>query len=275
MAVLLAAVSDLHCGSTVGLHPQSATQLDDGGSYTPTPAQGWLWARWREYWDTVKRQAKGHQLVVLLNGDLLDGDHHGTTQIISRHPGVQVDVLLRVLEVPLALKPAHVIVVRGTEAHVGQSASGEEAVAKALASRGVPVVRTPGGQFSWWHFVGELGGCRVSATHHGLVGSRSWTRASGANSLAAMVFYEHAARGERHPDVAIRSHRHKWADSGDNHPVRVLQSPAWQLQTGYAHKVAAESLADIGGLTVFLQGGQYHVSKHLYRPDPSPVWTMP
>lgn len=275
MGTVIAAVSDLHCGSTVGLHPDTPTLLDDGGSYHPTPAQGWLWARWREYWADVGKAAKGHRLVVLLNGDLLDGDHHGTTQIVSRHPGVQVDILLRVLDVPLALKPAHVIVVRGTEAHVGQAASGEEAIGKALAGRGAPIVRSQTGTYSWWHFVGQFGPLRLSATHHGRMGQRPWTKGSVSSNLAATIFYEHAARGDVHPDLALRSHYHRTADSGDAHPVRVIQTPAWQLATSYAHRVAADSLADIGGLLIAVRSTDWSVSKRLYRPDPTPTWTMP
>jgi len=277
MARIMAVVSDLHCGSTVGLHPESATALDDGGSYHPTPAQRWLWSKWLAFWADVKKAAKGHELTILLNGDVTDGpEHHGTVQAVSRHPLVQSDIAMRCLEVPMELKPKHVIMVRGTEAHVGPSGSSEEGIAKALASRGLPILRTPTGQYSWWHFVGDLGpACRVSATHHGLVGSRSWTRNSGANSLAAMIFFEHSKRGERAPDLAIRSHRHIVADSGpDAAPTRVIQTGCFQLSNSFAFKVAAESLADIGGLIVRATDTEWSAEKRLYRPDPAPVVTL-
>lgn len=275
MTTTIAVVSDLHCGSTVGLHPDSPTTLDDGGTYQPTPAQGWLWAKWTAYWGEVKRAAKGSRLAVILNGDLLDGDHHGTTQIVSRHPGVQVDILFRTLDPMLALKPAAVIVVRGTEAHVGAAGSGEEGVAKGLAARGVPIAKATTGTFSWWHFVGQFGPLRLSATHHGRMGQRPWTKGSVSSNLAATIFYEHAARGEPHPQLAFRSHYHRTADSGDSHPVRVIQTPAWQLATSYAHRVAADTLADIGGMVVRVGTTDWQVTKHLYRPDPPSTWTMP
>lgn len=271
MRRVMAVVSDLHCGSTVGLHPDTPTALDDGGSYQPTPAQRWLWDRWLLFWADVKAAATGAQLTVLVNGDHLDGDHHGTTQIVSRNPLVQADIALRCWDPILALNPDHVVLVRGTEAHVGQSASGEEGLAKALASRGAPILRTPTGQYSWWHFVGELGPCRVSATHHGRIGQRPWTKGSVSSNLAATIFYEHAVRGERHPDLALRSHYHRTADSGDSHPVRVIQTPAWQLASSFAFKVAAESLADLGGLLVRATETEWSVDKKLYRPDPAPV----
>lgn len=272
---LLAVVSDLHCGSTVGLAPPEPVALDDGGSYTPTEAQRWLWRHWLGYWQTVKRLAAGRRLVILLNGDVVDGDHHGTAQIVSRHPGTQFDILLRALAVPLALKPDHVIVVRGTESHVGKSGSGEEALARHLRGAGVPVVPDPAAKTaSWWHFTGTLGPLLLSATHHGRIGQRPWTKGNVSANLAAQIFYEHAARGQRHPDLALRSHYHKTADSGDSHPVRVIQTPAWQLATAYAYRVAADSLADIGGLTVTIDADSWTVRKHLATPDPSPTWSL-
>lgn len=275
MTTVIAAVSDLHCGSTVGLHPDTPTMLDDGGMYIPTAAQLWLWQRWSQYWVEVAKQRGPHRLVVLLNGDLVDGDHHGTTQIVSRHPGVQFDILQRVLEVPMALKPDAVIVVRGTESHVGQAGSVEEGAAKTLAKAGHPVIQTSGGQYSHYHFVGDFGSLRLSATHHGAMSGRPWLKPNITNITAAQIFYEHAARGVRHPDLAIRSHYHRTADSYDNHPTRLIQTPAWQLATSYVHRIAPDSLADIGGVIVTVAGDGWHVRKCLYRPDPSPTYRFP
>ena len=55
---MIAVVSDLHCGSTVGLHPPEETPLDDGGAYTPSKAQGWLWSHWLAYWKRVMKERK-------------------------------------------------------------------------------------------------------------------------------------------------------------------------------------------------------------------------
>ena len=43
MRELWAVVSDLHCGSTLGLCPPEGVQLDDGGQYLPSAAQKALW----------------------------------------------------------------------------------------------------------------------------------------------------------------------------------------------------------------------------------------
>lgn len=44
--VLLAITSDVHCGSTLAATPPEGVTLDDGGTYTPSPLQAWIWDNW-------------------------------------------------------------------------------------------------------------------------------------------------------------------------------------------------------------------------------------
>src|SRR5690606_19020550 len=113
----VAVVGDTHAGSTVAVCPP-VIDLDDGGQYAASKAQRWLWQCWGDYWDRVDRE-RGDRLIVVLNGDLIDGDHHNTSQIASRNPNAQAAALDAILAVPLALKPDKIFVVRGTAAHVG------------------------------------------------------------------------------------------------------------------------------------------------------------
>jgi hypothetical protein len=72
---------------------------------------------------------------VLSNGDLVDGDHHGTPQIITRDPAVQFWVAKAAFAPVLTLNPDEAVIVRGTETHVGKGASAEESFARWLRSR--------------------------------------------------------------------------------------------------------------------------------------------
>lgn len=87
------------------------------------------------------------------------------------------------------------------------------------------------------------------------------------NLLAWQIFIEHSRRQLEPPHLAFRSHFHKFGDSGSSVPTRVIQTPAWQLKTAYAHKVVPESIADIGGVIVVFREGQ--------RPDVRPVLFQP
>ncbi len=246
-------------------------RLDDGGRYEPSKAQRWTWECWTDYWASVAKIVKERkaQLRVVYNGDMFEGDHHHTSQIISRHPEPSAYIADRVFGVPRALKPAHTFIVRGTETHVGPSGASEEAFARSLKAEKNP----DGERWSWWDLPMEANGRLLDFRHHGRMGQRPWTKANVVALLAASIFYEHAAKRLRYPDLAIRSHFHQHADSHDSHPVRVIQTPAWQLKTSYAHKVAAESLADIGGIVVVVEpDGRIDVATKLYRVEERKPW---
>lgn len=266
--ITLAIVGDLHANSTIGLCPPTVN-LDDGGTYHASKAQLWLWQNWLDYWKRVSaaRTALKGRLVVILNGDMVDGDHHETAQIITRNMATQWAIAEAVLAPALDLNPDEIYVIRGTPAHVGKSAQWEEAVARNIGA--VPEAERI---HSWWQLRRVFGGVRVDVAHHGRMGNRPWTRSNAAQMMAAEITYLYARNGWALPHLAIRSHRHLTADSYDNHPVRVIQAPAWQLQTEYAHKVATGQLADIGGLIVTCNEGRFWVDKALYGPEETDPW---
>jgi len=268
---LLVVTSDIHVGSTIGPCPPEGVRLDDEGKYLPSRAQRWIWDNWVDFWDTVAalRKKEKADLYCVFNGDLFEGSHHGTTQIVSNNPEPAAYLAGRVFGVPRDLKPTRLFIVRGTEAHVGPSGATEEAFARTINAEQNPETKT----WSWWHLQLELHGTLFDFQHHGRMGQRPWTRQNVVSNLAAQIFYERARRGLRHPDIAFRSHFHQFQDTHDAHPVRVIQLPAWQLKTSHAHKVAADSLADIGGVTVLVNpNGQLEVIAKLYQPELPPVW---
>jgi len=271
--VLLAVVSDVHCGSTIAACPPEGVRLDDAGTYHPSVAQSWLWEQWEDFWKSVQVRVKQEKakLICCYNGDLFEGNHHGSTQVISNNPEPAAYLADRVFGVPRALKPDQTFVIRGTEAHVGPSGATEEAFARSIRA----VKNEHGKTWSWWHLQLEIHGRLFDFQHHGRMGQRPWTRANIVAMLAAQIFYERAARKLRHPDIAFRSHHHQYQDSHNAHPVRVIQTPAWQLKTAYAHKVAADSLADVGGIQVLVTpDGEMGVTAKLYQPELGPIWRI-
>lgn len=268
---LLVVTSDLHCGSTVALCPPTVT-LDDGGTYQASRAQRWIWQCWNDLWDGVAqmRDTLDARLTCVFNGDAVEGDHHGTSQIVSRNSGVEAAIAREALAVPMGLGPEQTFVVRGTETHVGGSAKAEEALAAHLGAEGDP----DAGTHSWWHLRLLLQDVLMDFAHHGRMGQRPWTRSNSVALLAAEIFYEHAARKERWPDLSFRSHFHQFVDSGSAHPTRVIQTPAWQLKTAHVHKKHTESLADIGGVATVIRDGRItEVRPLLFTPKRGAIWT--
>lgn len=253
-----AITSDQHCGSTLGLCSPEGVSLDDGGWYMPSEAQRALYSCWMDYWAQVAlKVGKDDRLYVVVNGDLLDGDHHNTPQIISKNlPATQHRIALDVFELPLSLRPSAFFVIRGTEVHVGKSAGNEEALAEALGAE-----QTPGGNYSWWHLEVESNGVRMDFAHHGRMGQRPWTKMGGVSTLAAEIMLSCVEHESPIPDLVLRSHYHRWADSDENYRTRVIQLPGWQLSTGYVYRIAPRSIPSIGGLIVTCEDGEYEVEK--------------
>jgi hypothetical protein len=250
---LVVATSDHHVNSTVGLCPPEGVQLDDTGFYKPGAHQLWSWQKWEAFHQTVDAIRTEHkaELVYVVVGDAVDGNHHQTTQIISGNMEVQGYLASRVFSVPQALKPRRFYFVRGTDTHTGPSGSSEEALAKSLQA-----VRDDATQnWSTWHLRLELNGRLFDFQHHGRIGTRPHTRRSLLTYLANQIWQEHLIAGERVPDFAIRADRHLPGDSGEDAmaPVRVIALPPWQFKTAFGHRVAPENMLWLGGLAILVQ----------------------
>ena len=272
MKHIVVCVGDTHCGSTVGLCPPEGLELDDEGLYLPSKAQNWLWNNWEEAWGkvkSVKRKNRKAKLHLILNGDLIDGDHHRTTQIATGLTGVHMRCAMESLRVPLALKPNTIHVLRGTPSHVGRAGGSEEGIARALKAASWPVVGDPDtGMKSSYSRVIQVGNTRFDIKHHGRMGRRAHTKGPYMRWFAQDIFFNHMMDGDDPPDVAIRSPFHQFADSGRIHKIktRAVALPAWQLATEYVHRVA-ESLADIGLVWFEVDDDDYDMKTVLYKPD--------
>lgn len=268
--------SDPHWGSTLGLCPPEGVRISEGAKYLPGKAQRWLWSKYLTFIRRARTVIRQHDAihVDVWNGDAFDGDHHNTSQIVSRNPENISYIANRASGKEGALKdyltPAQSYVVIGTEIHVGKEGASEEAFGKSIGA-----IKDPGrDSWAWWHLRLEYNGVLLDFTHHpDTSGNLPHTRGQGAQRQAFIVWAEHHLVGERHPDISIRSHKHVFADSGEHYPTRALITPAWQLKTQFGFRVASGSLASVGGLIIVIPpDGQYRIEKCLYRPDlPQPM----
>jgi hypothetical protein len=259
MPTLVAVVGDLHVNSTVALCPPSFN-LDDGGTYRASKPQRWIWRQWREYWNEVelRRAAIGGPLVVILNGELADDNHHPTTQLITRNHADMLRLSVEALKPMLDLSPDAVYVIRGTEAHAGPGSWLDEAIAQDVGAKG------EGDTASHYRLRLQIDGVRFDVAHHppGGGGRRPWTRANFAATLASMAVFDAAEREERPPHLYIRGHVHRPVDSYDAFRTRAIVLPSWQLTTSYGHKLGGDPLPIGGGLFV-CERGDVIVSKFL------------
>ena len=112
---LILLLSDLHVGSTVGLWPADFTS-NEGNPIGQNKFQEWLWKCWSDAMEWSKRVVGKDAFDVVLNGDLVDGIHHKTLQVMTPDVGDQTDAVKQVLA-PLVERCAKLHIVKGTEIH--------------------------------------------------------------------------------------------------------------------------------------------------------------
>jgi len=263
--IVIGITSDHHCGSTVGVCPEEGVRLPDSAKYVPSKAQVWLWRNWLDFHEKLKAEKLKQKadLYYIINGDMYEGDHHGTHQIISRDADVQGYVADRIFGVIRDMKPKRIWVVRGTRSHVG---SNEEHRARWLGAEQDADTKT----YSRYHLRVRAHGLILDAQHHGKMGQLPRTERSNMIQRAYDILAEYAGRGLEAPNLVFRSHLHRYGDSGRDHRhkvPRILQLPSWKLKDDFGHKVATNSLADVGGVIVSIQpDGEYDIKPVLYQP---------
>ena len=268
--IVVAVVSDLHSGSTVGLCPP-IINLDDGGTYRAGHHQVWLWHCWKDFCKKARRRAKkqGGKFVAIVNGDATEGNHHHTRAVIgSGNETLQ----MRIAEANLGKLLEHAdaaYFTRGTPAHVG----GQSKLEEKIADNWTNVIRHSEAAATWWHLRLDVNGTLFDVAHHGSVGRLHWTKANSLGKIATTAIMQAHESGQRPANVVIRSHLHQYVDTGNNYrTIRVIGTPAWQLITGFVHRISPGSLADVGGLIfTCYPGGEYDCEVVRYQPDPDPV----
>ena len=257
--VLVAVTGDQHVNWKLGLCPPKARNEGTGGVLS-TRVQAAVWRRWREFWRIVgQRKADlGATLYAIVNGDALDINKHDGVELMSRaRPDAKqsgVDAFAPMLDVADG-----VFWIRGTEAHEGPGNEMMEFLADDCAITIPDDAPADGGRKSWYWLWAEFGGVTFDVQHHPKTGSRRYhTRAAAAAREQWEIRTAYIERGDKVPDVAIRSHRHYFADSGATYKPRVWCLPPWCLSGAFGSRLGyGADVEPIGGLLFTCQDGEY------------------
>jgi len=260
----LLVVSDTHSNSTVGLSVPS-TQLDDGDQIHAGTARRWLFHTWEDILTRTAEKVRqyGSELYGLINGDAVETDaKNRSLQLISKNKTEAEQIAIEALT-PMFQMCKGVYVVRGTEAHVGQQAQSEEAVALNFDNT---IKDTDTGRASWQYLPLDLDGVRLDIAHHprGGGGGRPMNYQAGIMRIASDMLFEYANDGQRPPDLVIRSHLHGYRDSKDAFRVRAIITPAMSLLTSYVHRIGINQSQPVGAVLITCNRGRYHVEPMLY-----------
>jgi len=225
-------LSDLHIGSTVGLWPEGFVS-NEGYPIGQNKFQQWLWKCWQDMnkWSTTVINGQPFELVI--NGDLVEGIHHRTLQVMSPDVGDQTTAVLDVLA-PLASKASKVHIIKGTECHTRND---EVRLGRALDASLDPST----GQHAWDTLDLEVNGTLFNFAHHITATARPYLEAS-AHSIALGALTQSRARTNKPiPMVMCRAHRHRHGIWTDGNQMSAICG-AWQGLTRHGYKVVPEAV---------------------------------
>ena len=265
----LAVVSDTHINSTVAVCPPRIEK--ETGTHTVTRPQRWLWECWQDYATEFYKLPGRH--IVILNGDVGELDtKKRSLQLISTNKAIIQRIILDTIE-PLIADADAVYVIKGTPAHSGKSSWLEEWLAGDL-DNATPQDKN---NCAWDFLERSCEGARLNIGHHASMSGNKSAKLNAAAKLAEDVRSDYTEAGQLPPHLVIRSHNHRWADTFNNFPVRVLYTGAFTFATEYIYrtgKYTANKLANIGGYYVTCDNGAYVVKQKDYPVERRNIWAM-
>ncbi len=229
---LVLCISDLHVGSTVGLWPKDFVS-NEGNPIGQNRFQEWLWECWMDMQVWAQKVIGKDQFDVVVNGDLVDGIHHKTLQVMTPDVGDQTDAVKQVLGF-LAESCHKLHIIKGTEVH---SRNDEIRLGKALeATRD-----TKTGQSAWDTLDLEVNGTLYNFAHHISATVRSYLEASAHSIMLGNMSHSRARTGKPVPKVMVRAHRHRHGIWDDGNQVSCITG-AWQGLTRYGYRVVPDAV---------------------------------
>lgn len=260
-------VSDLHAGSSVALCPRTF-RCDDGQKVEPSDVQKCIYSHWRVFWDEFVPTATNNEpYTVVVNGDVVEGQHHRSTQYISSNEEDHEKMAVELLRPIRDKAQGGFYMVRGTEAHVGPSAGHEESVARELDT---DTLDEGASTKTFWELWFEFGPHLCHFAHHiGVTSSTAYELSALSRELAGNLI-ESAQWGDRPADVIVRSHRHRF--SAGEIPMRgrtaqIIVTPSWQARTAFVFKKVSMRRPQLGG--VVLGYDKFGLFKRCY------IWGLP
>jgi hypothetical protein len=233
---ILLIVSDIHAGSVYAPMPDNFTDIEQC-QHRPSKLQRWLNQKWADLSLDALAYIGGDRFALLVNGDAIEGDHHGTSEIVTKNTADHIAIAFDLLS-PLADVAWKTIIVEGTECHTRFA---EHTLAKQL--KAMPCIQT--GKAAHPIASIDIAGCRVRAQHHITATSRPYLEASGMSIALGVARQEAMSVGDTPPDVIIASHRHRYGAYTGPHGT-VVVTPCWQGLTRYGRKVVPSAQLHVG-----------------------------
>ena len=246
---VIVALSDLHSGGTTALFPSRFMQFEHT-NHTPTDKQKEMFAHFAHCAEIIAKQRNKKRLIVIVDGDAIDGVHHGSLQIVTQQKTEQRDIHIDLMDFFLREvkfnknKGDKLYYVTGTEIHVNGN---ENIIGEDLEAE------KNGELYAFDMLDIEINGRRVWAAHHGTAAGKGANKGNALRNGLKNLYFDCLNEKITPPDLYVTGHVHdpfyetynQW--SGDDiHVLHGIILPSWQQKTRFAYKVAPTARNKIG-----------------------------
>ena len=253
---LLIWLSDLHTGGTTALFPHY-NQLKDGHwkfkhiSYPPSSEQCRLFDHFDFCADEIAKQRKNKRIIIVHNGDAIDGRHHDSRQIITHDKEEQGAVhvwLMKYFFDKISFnknKGDLLYYVSGTETHTTDY---EYGIAQDLGAE-----QTPAGKDVFEFLPLEIAGKLIYAAHEGTSSGEGYTEGDAFRNSLKRLYWQCLSDKVRFPDLVVISHVHRPLYTSyvhNYHTIHGMITPSWQIKTRFGNQIAPFQQNKIGMSTV-------------------------
>lgn len=247
---LLVTMSDLHAGSVYALTVDRVWQGQKTAEIYPNSGQIKIRQQFVKFADEVREARKDKKVRLVLNGDLIDGEHHNSGDVFTTDMLEMSDVAI---EIVTEFKKRidwragdELYVTRGTDVHTKNF---ENYIGRELDS-------VMDGDFYVFDMLTlETHGVQAIFTHHGPKNGQGANESNALTNWLRNLYFTCLKDGERHPDIVYSGHVHQ-----PNYAVFAPRSrmqfklmhgvvtPSWQMKTRYAYMAAPVAKNKIGGV---------------------------
>ena len=253
---LVVVLSDLHSGGSTALFPNRFWQsTTTEHNHTPTQRQAAMYKHFERCMEYAAQNRRGKRLVVVHDGDAIEGVHHNSIQVITQNKAEQAGIHIDLMDTFLkrtrfSKKNGDLLYyVSGTETHVGDI---EQSIAKDLSAE-----NNPEGGRVFDHLELNINGRLVWMVHHGKGRGRGANEGNELRNWMRDVFWDCMKVKAQPPDLVITGHTHTptWntyigRNINSFHMIHGVVCPSWQMKTRYAYKVAPVDRNEIGAVFV-------------------------
>jgi hypothetical protein len=248
--ILQVVISDTHSGSNYALFLNRHWQGLKGNNHTPTSKQMRIRAQWERFAEEVRQARQGKKVVLVHNGDAIDGDHHASGDVCTLNPKEHADIHIELMNELQRLiewqRGDELYYTRGTQTHVNEY---EYYIGEQLNA-------VPDGEFYCWDMLPLLSNGVLSwFVHHGPRAGEGANEGNTMRNWLKTIYFDALKDGKRIPGILYTGHVHQptystyvYRERMEFHTMHGVILPSWQLKTYYAWEKAPVSKNKIGGV---------------------------